>query len=276
VWLGFSAAFIGIFYAVVKFLTMFRLRHLGENLHKVQHEVQKAQQRLESLTEKLKLEQSKKRTLERETAELRKTTQQLYARLQAVLPAALHPQLERCRTLYVEPVGDEFKLLHELDLVDEISKALGPFSLLVLQFPGDEEIDSTIAIGQLTQELVDGGVHYRGPEEGVFICFFAQPATAVDFLRQFVQEAPAEQVAAVRGGLHSGVEITEEKGEITHLLVHSLQRARQLLERAPAGTLVISAEAYQSLEVKDGIRSFDEEAQLYALSWLQEREGEDP
>ena len=60
-WLGFTAAFIGIAYALLKFLTMFHLRRLKEDIIAAQHEVQKSRQRLERLHEKLSIMQSKKR-----------------------------------------------------------------------------------------------------------------------------------------------------------------------------------------------------------------------
>ena len=74
-WLGFSAAFIGILYALLKFLTVHRVKHLKEELIQVHHEVQKTNQRLEFLREKLGIAQSKKRTLDRETAHLREVVE---------------------------------------------------------------------------------------------------------------------------------------------------------------------------------------------------------
>ena len=271
-WLGFSAAFIGILYALIKFLTIFRLRRLREDLLQVQHEVQKGHLHLEALNEKLNLEQSKKRTLQRETTDLNKTKQRLHARLQALLPNNLQPRLEKCLSLYAEPTSGELKLLQDLDLVKEITRALGPLSLLMLHLPEEDE-DQTAALIHLTQLLTIAEVHFHGPQDETIICFFTRPSTAFDFLRRFLQETPDEFVQALRGGLHSGLEITDEKGEINRLLARNLKQTRQLLEDASPGSLLMNEEAYQGLESCDGIQQFDAKHQLYSFTWSTE-EGE--
>ena len=85
-WLGFAAAFIGILYALLKFLTMFHLRRLKEDIIVAQHEVQKNHQRLERLHEKLAVAQSKKRTLQRDNVDIHRVAQQLYVQLRTILP----------------------------------------------------------------------------------------------------------------------------------------------------------------------------------------------
>ena len=117
-WLGFSAAFIGMFYALVKFLTVYQLRRLNNDFISAQHELQKTQQRLGKLDEKLKIEHSKKRTIEREIKDLQKRNDQLYARLSANLPKGVLSQLERCRALVAENTVREYKMLHDLQLKD--------------------------------------------------------------------------------------------------------------------------------------------------------------
>lgn len=266
-WLGFAAAFIGIFYALGKFLTALQIRRLREDLLQGQHEVQKRQQRLEGLAERLGLQQSKKRALQREVEELRHLTEKLYTRLQAVLPPTLLPQLEECRTLHAEPSSEELKLLRELALVDEINRALTPLSLLLVHLSEEQEVESVLAIAHLTQLLSDAGVHFQGPRQGVFISFFPHPAAAVNLMRRFLQEEPNQRAATLRAGLQAGIEITGEADEVHCLLARHLLRARKLLEQAPAGTLLMNAEAYRTLEDRQGIELFDATAQVYALTW---------
>lgn len=55
-WLGFSAAFIGMFYALVKFLTVYQLRRLNNDFISAQHELQKTQ--LGNLREKTEHQQT--------------------------------------------------------------------------------------------------------------------------------------------------------------------------------------------------------------------------
>lgn len=271
-WLGFSAAFIGIVYALIKFMTVFRLRRLRNDLLQVQHDVKKGHQRLETLTEKLNLEQSKKRTLQNETTDLRKAKQRLHARLQALLPQSQQPQLDKCLSLYAEPTSGELKLLQDLKLVAEITKALGPLSLLMLHLPEEDEIQSAALI-LLIQRLTAAEIHFHGPEDEQVICFFTQPSAAFEFLCQFLQEAPDGYAQTIRGSLQSGLEITAEKNEINRLLARNLKQTRELLEAAPVGSLLMNEEAYHSLENSDGVEPFDADNQLYAFT-LSQKKGE--
>ena len=270
--LGFSAAFISILYALVKFLTVLRLRRLRSDLLQAQREVQKGQQRLETLTEKLNLEQSKKRTLQNETTELRKTKQRLHARLQALLPDPLQPQLEKCLSLYAEPTSGELKLLQDLELVAEITRALGPLSLLMVHLP-EEDGAQPATLTRLIQLLTAAEVRFHGPEDEQVTCFFTQPSAAFELFCQFLQETPDGYAQSVRGGLQSGLEIADEENEINRLLARNLKRTRRLLEEAPAGSLLMNEEAYHSLEDRDGIEPFDANNQLYAFT-LSRKEGE--
>ena len=275
-WLGFTAAFIGIAYALLKFLTMFHLRRLKEDIVVAQHEVQKNHQRLERLHEKLGIMQSKKRTLQRDNVEIHRVAQQLYVRLRTILPKAMHPQLENCRLQHTQPASHELKLLFQLDLVDQVARALESFSLLLLHLPDADETEQTVAVVRLTERLSADELHFHGPENGSIACFFPQSAAALHHLQQFVQDLPAAGAAAVRGALHSGMEVTAEQSELKRLLARSLQQARQLLERAPAGALLLNEEAFQDLDSPEAARLFDPDERLYVISLESNTSGEQP
>jgi len=267
VWLGFSAAFIGILYALLKFLTVHRVKHLKEELIQVHHEVQKTNQRLEFLREKLGIAQSKKRTLDRETAHLREVVEKLHARLQSVLPQAMLPQLERCRTLHTAPSSSELQLLQELDLSAAVSRALGPLSLLILQLPARGDADQNPDAARLTQQLNGAKVHFHAARDGLFSCVFSSPQAALDLLVSFFAELPAERAAEARGSLHAGLELIDEKDAIKRLFARNLQRTRQLLERAPAGGLLMNEEAFEDLEKRDDVQLFDDDDRTYVFCW---------
>jgi hypothetical protein len=271
-WLGFSAAFIGVLYAVLKFLTAYRLRQLRDQIEVVHHELQKTKQRLETLGNKLQVEHSRKRALEREVGEQRKRLDNLYARLQAVLPQSMLSQLERCRALQAEPGAREFKLLHQLHLVERISQILGSFSLLIARFPTDDEAVQAIAIGAFTRQLEEASIPYCGPEEGEIVCFFERPQAALDLWRVFLAAEPAGRRGLLRGVLCAGVHLTEERDQLQHLLARNLQRARKLLASAAPGQLLLNEDAYQGLENQEGIESCKDAPALYRLSWKEEKD----
>jgi hypothetical protein len=275
VWLGFSAAFIGVLYALLKFLTVHRVRHLKEERIQVRHEVQKTDQRLEFLREKLGIAQSKKRTLDRETAHLREIVDKLHARLQSVLPQAMLPQLERCRTLHTAPSSSELQLLQELDLSEAVSRALDPLSLLILQLPTRGNADQNPDAARLTQQLSGAKIHFHATQDGLFSCVFSSPQTALDLLATFLAELPPERAAEARGSLHAGLELTDEKDAIKRLFARNLQRTKQLLERAPAGALLMNEEAFEDLEKRDVVQLFDDDDRTYAFYWSQS-DGENP
>ena len=266
-WLGFSAAFIGILYALLKFLTIHRVRRLKEELIQVHHEVQKTNQRLEFLREKLGIAQSKKRTLDRETAHLREVVEKLHARLQSVLPQAMLPQLERCQTLHTAPSSNELQLLQELDLSEAVSRALGPLSLLILQLPARGDADQNPDAARLIQQLNGAKVHFHATRDGLFSCVFPNPQVALDLLTAFFVELPPERTAEARGSLHAGLELTDEKDAIKRLFARNLQRTKQLLERAPAGALLMNEEAYEDLEKRDAVQLFDDDDRTYVFCW---------
>ena len=247
-WLGFSAAFIGMFYALIKFLVVYQLRRLNNSTLSAQHELQKTQQRLDALDEKLKIEQSKKRTIEREIKGLGKSNDQLYARLQANLPKGVLSQLERCRALRAENTVREYKMLHDLQLMDRVSEVLEPLSLLLIRFPQGEQGEQAVAIGALIDALEAGGMSYHGPEEGQLVSYAANPQTALELWQTYRQKIQAE--TAPCAVLYAGVQLTEEKSEINRLFARNLQQAAKLLTKAPAGSLLLNEAAHDELNAE--------------------------
>ena len=268
-WLGFSAAFVGMLYALVKFAAAFDLRRLRERLAQIQYELRKVELRIEAVEERLELERSKKRTLQHETDRLRERVEKRYIRLRALLPSGLLSRLERCRTMRVEPSGGDLKRLQELDLLGEIDKALGSISLLFVRLP--EETDA--ALGALIDRLKAERVRFHGPEEEVVVALFPHPRKAVDFFRRFLGGTPKETTAKVRAALYSGMEIRGEESVIRRLLVSSFRKGRRLLEQAPPGCLLMNEEAHQAL-ADPRIRPFEVEGTAYGFSWS--KEGETP
>ena len=242
-WLGFSAAFIGMFYALVKFLTVYQLRRLNNDFISAQHELQKTQQRLGKLDEKLKIEHSKKRTIEREIKDLQKRNDQLYARLSANLPKGVLSQLERCRALVAENTVREYKMLHDLQLIDRISEVLEPMSLLIVRFAPSEAGAETVA--PLIDALETASMDYHGPTEGELVSYAANPHAALDLWQAYRPQIQGEDLPCAV--LYAGVQLTEEKSEINRLFARNLQQAAKLLDQAPAGGLLLNEAAFDEL-----------------------------
>ncbi len=273
-WLGFSAAFIGMLYALVKFFTAYRLRQQRERILVTRHEVEHAQQRIDLLEEKLHIEQSKQRTLQREVEALEKKANQLYARLHAVLPQAMLPQLERCQALLVEEDEvQDYKLFEELNLLERVGEALDLLSLLVVHFPDIEEEQLAIALGQLKRQLEEQQVSHHGPIDGEMVCYFARPLDALTLWRQMHAALPEHSPSLPRAILYAGVELSPERSELRRLFARSLQKARNALDEAPSAALLLNGEAYDALtkQERQGIEECDAVARLYLLNASQAR-----
>jgi hypothetical protein len=250
-WLGFTAAFIGMAYALLKFLTVFRLRQLRERIFVTKHETDRNQQRIAKLEEKLQIAQSKRRTAQREVEKLQKANSRLHARLQAVLPQAMLKQLERCMALRAEEGQvQDYKLLDELDLLGHVGQALEPLSLLVLHFPDLEESELAVALGQCTRLLEESNTAHHGPVEGEMVCYFTRPSDALTLWLKLYGDLPAEATGLPRAVLYAGVELSAERSELRRIFARNLQKARNALTHTPAMGLTINEDAYESLAEK--------------------------
>ncbi|MEW6755283.1 MAG: hypothetical protein AB1505_30520 [Candidatus Latescibacterota bacterium] len=263
-WLGFAAAFTGVAYAVLKFLTVLHLRQLHDQVVQVGHETQKVTRRAEGLHEKLEMEESRRRALEREVGEMRRSVQRLADRLQSTLPPLLLPQLAECRALGVEPDTPEGRLLGQLDLAGEVAQAMGSFSLLLLQLPARADTDQTLAVAALTQRWVAAGVHFHGPEAGRLTALFRTPVDALESARSLVPALLPEAVAGSRGALQAGMQLPEEKAGMRRTLARALRQAEYLLARAPAGSLLLNQAAYRALGAPPEFALTDAEEGVWA------------
>ena len=273
--LGILAGATGIVYALVKFLTTLRLRHLRETRAKAQHDLQKARKRIEVLEGKLQVERSKKNLLRQETIELRAVTGDLRDRLRGELPQDFLPRLEKCLVLAPEADLGVSRLLHDLKLTDRIAKGLDFLSLLVVEFLSEDQPARMAAVGQFVQLLEKAEIHFHSPDQASVVCVLEQPDQAVDLVRGFVRDTPEDRDVPIRGGLYTGMHITDDDGAISRFLAQHLQRARKLAERAIPAALLMNEKAYQGLGNQEGVHLFDEVMLIYELSWTPRKKGEE-
>ena len=164
-------------------LAVYHFRRLNNDTISAQHTLQKIQLHLDTLDKKLKIQQSTKRTIKREIKGLSKRTSQLHARLKASLPKGVLPQLERCQALRAENTVREYKMLHELHLMDRISEVFEPLSLLLVPSPEGEEAERAESIAALTDTLKENSMGHRGPEEGLLVRYASNPQAASLLMR---------------------------------------------------------------------------------------------
>jgi hypothetical protein len=271
--LGIFAAISGIIYALAKFLTTLRVRRLREALNKAQHDQQRAQQLVDVLDDKKKVERNKKSTLRKDASKARVSTEELYSRLQAELPPTYHPRLAECLTQNPQADPSLLRVLHELKLTDKITAALDSLSLLIVEFLSTDPSVRSISLGQFAQLLEQAKIRFHAPDQATLVCLFDRPLDALELMRQFGRDLPADLLPPVRAGLYTGVHITEDSGEIARFLAQHLQLAQKLSSRAPVFTLLLNENAYQSLENQDDIQLFDRTALLYKFSLKQQKEG---
>jgi hypothetical protein len=267
-WIGFSAVFIGMAYAIIKFLSVFHVRRLRDELGALRHAAERQHQKLEVLQARLASQQSEQRTRKRKADELHSTTRQLHARLQAVLPQALQPQLARCCQLNPTPHSDELRLLVDLELVDQVAEALEPLTILLVALPEADDAQQTLAVARFVDRLITMDIHFHGPDSGSIACVLPDPEQALQLLRGLVQDLPGESSARLRAALQTGMQVTAEQSELKRMLAHSLQHSRQLLQRAPHGSALLNEAARQQLTDAD-IKPFDPAAQLHIVSWAE-------
>lgn len=263
--LGTLAAASGVIYALVKFLSTMRLRRLRESLSRAQNDLQRAQQRMEALEGRHQVERSKKNRLRQNTLQLRVATEELHDRLLDELPVDLQARLKKCLTLSPESDAAAMRVLRDLKLADRITDALDHLSLLVVEISPADEAVQTILAGQLTQLLETSGTHFHNLDQSTVICLCDEPANAADLFRGLVSNTSEDRARALRAGLYTGVQLTEETRDISRFLAHHLQLARKLSKRAPEGTLLMNETAYAALEDQESAGLFDEAFLLYQL-----------
>ena len=262
--LGILAAASGIVYAVAKFLTALRVRRLREALVRAQNDLQKAQQLLDVLNGKQKVEHSKRKSVSKDVERLRLANEELYTRLRTELPAQYLPSLDDCMRQNAADDQAQLRVLNELKLAEKISEVLNSLSLLVVEFIADDESDRTVALGQFARSLDKERTTYHATDQSTIVCTFDAPAQALELLRDFKLETPSGRKIAIRGGLYTGVQLTGEAADLNRFLAQHLQLARKLSGRAPANVVLLNEGAFQNLDSPDDIDVFDQTSLLYS------------
>ena len=267
--LGLSAATIGIVYALFKFAVNHYLHRLQEDISQVEYDQRRNKKRLTVLEDKLKVNHSRKQGAERETRRLRGEVKKLYTHLCTTLPVALHSELERCYARAPEPNRAELKLLHDLKMTDQLSEALAPLSMLILEIRAEKEIEKNRFKDQLTTFLQERDLRFHSPQSKLVVTLFDHPGTAVEFVRQFIAHIAADGLVPLAAGLYTGVHVTDEKSTISHLLAGTLNHAADLMDRAPDFALVMNEKAYQTLEDHRDIEDFESAPPTFFLPLIE-------
>ena len=267
-YLGIAAALSGIVYAFVKFLTMASFRRLRSRVASCQTEVHRSEQRIQILEQRLEFERTKKRGLERETREARKAAGEIHTELRSSLPKALGSELEECCTLARVSEFEDRRMLHELKVNDKIAGALQAHSLLLIEFLSEEESDRAMMTGILTDIIERQEINYSNPERSMLLCSFDAPQPALELVREYIQQVPDSRRDSVRSSLSAGVDMEDERTDITQLFARVLQGNRNLLSRTAAGTMIMNGSAYDRLEGDNrDVVLFEKDELLYVLDW---------
>lgn len=272
--LGLSAAFIGIFYAFFKFGAHRYLRRLRNNISQAQHDQRRNAKRLAALEDKLKVNRSKKHSLERETQRLQHETDSLYNYLKSSLPGGLHDEVDRCRARSPEPDRNELKLLHDLKMTDHLSEALAPLSMLAIEARTEAETAKILFRDELTAFLKKKDVRFHSPQATLVICLFDHPDTALELVRQFTNQLSSDRLIPLAAGLYTGVHVSDEKGAVGRLLAGTLHHATDLKDNAPDFALVMNEKAYQTLSDQKSIEHFNVDSLTYIVSLVEQKEQE--
>ena len=258
------AAISGIIYAVTKFLTTLRIRRLRLALSRVQGDVQRSQQLLEVLDGKRKVEGSKRKSIRNDTGTLREQNEAIHNRLHTDLSADFLPRLDSCMAQETKGQANQANILRELKLADQITAALDAMSLLVVEFTSGDLSETAVSLGQFAQLLERSNVNFNAPDSATVICTYDNPTEAFALLQEFGGQHPAGRPVSLRGCLYTGVQITEEAGDLNRFLSQHLQVAQKLSARAAVGTILLNENAYQGLTSKEEVKVFDASALLYS------------
>jgi hypothetical protein len=262
--LGIMAAISGIVYAVAKFLTTLRIRRLRLALTRVQGDVQQSQQLLEVLDGKRKVESSKRKTMRNDTSTLRDQNDAIHSRLRADLSADFLPRIDLCMEQDTKGETNQASILRELKLADQITAALDSMSLLIVEFTSGDTSETAVSLGQFAQLLEASKVNFNAPDSATVIATFDNPTKAFELLKEYGSRNPADHPLSIRGSLYTGVQITEEAGDLNRFLSQHLQVAQKLSVRAAVGTILLNENAYQGLASKAEVKVFDQSALLYS------------
>lgn len=263
--LGALAAMSGILYAISRFFSVLYVQRLRESLHQAHFDWQQSRRRLEALQEKLQVARSRKTEAQQRLLATRSERDKLYARLRLELPLALRGELEKCLAAPARSDPEEAQVLRQLGLEDKIAKLLSELSFLIVESSAESPAEPLLS--ELARVLEAAGVRFYGPAQNLLICVFDQPEAGFELFRAFVHQAPPERVESLRAALYTGFRPADQEGDFTGVISLLLQRARQLLSRAPAGALLLDQQAYRHLEQQGEAVPFDQTELLHVFSW---------
>lgn len=272
--LGFFAGMSALVYAFARFFSELCVQRLKEELQQAHHHWQESRRRLELLEEKLLVAGARKAEEQQRLLAARRQRDKLHARLRLELPAALRGELDKCLSAPAGPAPEEGAVLHQLGLDERIAKVLGELSFLIVESSATDP--SADLLPELVQALTAAGCRFYGPEQRLLICAFEQPEAGFELFRAFIHEAPPEKAACLRAVLYSGCRPAEAQGDVAGIFSPLLQRARQLLTRAPAGALLLDESAYRNLEQQHNAALFDQAEQLHVFAWRPAEAGATP
>ena len=273
-WLGLSAMLTALSFALVKFLTALHMRRMEDDRVRLQYELKRGRQLVDSLQGKWQISQANLGSAQSKVETARRFRDDLRRRLTMELPTEMQTQLDQCLSRHPVPEPRGMKIFHQLHISDRIAAALGAVSIIVLDLPDDGGPAQATLIGELVQVMENGGVSYtrteRRDEDDAerIVCGFDSPDAAMHMVRELARVSSAERLVHLRGILMSAVSVSDDEGDnLTLSFARSLDLAQHLLTSATMGTLLLNEPAFAALSDRTGIEEFSPAEKLYAYDW---------
>ena len=277
-WLGIFAVIVAVSYALIKFATAVHMRSLLGKRSALNLEAQKERGRLTSLEGKLQVARSRMGAIEQKLKVARRFKQETYDRLLLELPTQELSELGACinRNPVPEPRG--VKIFHKLELSEKISATLGAMSVAVFQFRPDAggadvaqvEDDFVRALGSASiphtlHSIADAD---SGEERSAVVCTLDDPSAALKLTSDFIQQMSGNLAGSLKGIVLAGVNEDQYQEEaVSKLFARALERAIQLVAKAPDGTLLFNRAAYEGMDGERRLELFSKAEKLYAFKW---------
>ena len=261
--LGILAAFTGIGYALVKFLTSTYVRQLQDRIQRLQADILKNQQLVQSLEAQSKVAHTKKDSAQNKLVGSRKRNEDLYFRLMQELPPNLHFQLEKCLSSFPVPNKDEIKTLVELQ--DKSATQQSTCLLLLKLNAGPEGAKNAALRGAFAEH----SMLFESLDKNRFVCKPSGPEAGLALFRTLLNTELADDQTPRAGSLVSlqAEASTDNPAQSTQIL----QEAQQLLSRAPSEAILLNESAYQQLDEPAAVEVFDEARSVYVFAPLEDK-----
>lgn len=277
-WLGLSALFAALSFAMAKFLTALHMRRLEDERIRLQYEVKRAHQHVDSLQGKLQVAQANLGSTQNKVERARRFKNDMFSRLLMGLPSHMQTRLHQCISSHPVPEPRGIKVYHQLRISDRISAALGAVSIIVLDLPDDGDPGQATLVGNLVRVLEEGDVSYtrteRRDEDDVesIVCGFDDPNAALQIARQLASTSAPEHLAHLRGVLLAAVGLGDGADDDSPRLsfARSLDLAQHLMTTAPMGTLLINEPAFAAISDRTGIEPSTTTEKIYVYKWQME------